>query len=111
MRKGRQKGQVFETETTPTITLDENFRFKDDTRQYVLQKISGTEEKEDEEDAGWITLGYFTSHESIFNYLVKYLTRQKARKDVVLPFEKYLTYFKQSKKEVEKMFEGIDMVK
>lgn len=117
-KRGRLPGQKIEREPAVIIPLNKNFRVKitagfgpclqekGEPKEDEIEK-----EKVDTEDMGWKNPKYFNTWEQLFKYLVFELTRQKAKKEEVLPFEKYYELFEKSTKEAKKMFAPLDEVR
>ena len=95
----------------PVVILNDVYQVTLDSRCLILQKKATNEDTDlskEEQKAGIRNLGYFSTWEHIGNYLVKELTREKAKKDEKIYIEQYISTIKESNKEITEMFKKLD---
>lgn len=117
--RGRQKGEKVETNII-IVQLNDDYRVKIDKRNLCLQEKAKTKEQEEtdiiddeeEKDPGWSGSLFFPVNklgwQALFERLVAKLTKEKAKKVVILSMDKYLKYFNQANEEVIKMFAPLE---
>lgn len=97
----------------PVVTLNDDYQVTIDRRCYILQRKSNSDDKDiskEEQKAGYVNLGYYTTWDSLGTSLVKEITREKAKvkKEDKLMINDFINIVKETNKEVIKMFENVD---
>ena len=97
----------------PIVVLNDTYQVKLDPRCFILQKKISSDDKElskEEQKEGMKNLGYYSTWEYWGSYLIKEITREKAKvsKEDKISLTNFINIVQESNKEVSKMFEQID---
>lgn len=119
-RRGRKEGQIIERDPAVVTLIGTEFKTKEDTMNRTLFEKGKSENNEDDiesNEAGWKFVGHYPPREDswnwIFDEIVQRLKLKKARKEIIITYERHKELEQEARKKAEKIFKnaGFDVTK